>query len=191
MRNIVFWGSDIQNPFTRSFLIFLISLLIFFSCGKKSETKSNTELELNTWTFTVGSTIYSGKTYQSKTLIPRDVNSQGERAFVVVGYVETIDNVFQVGLNLRDTTFSIKNYVSGVTNAEKFNHFAFAESLASPKIIFRSADYVPGAKMNYTISSFDKSRSVVTITFSGQAFDANGNKVAITDGKLTVAVIVL
>jgi hypothetical protein len=43
----------------------------------------------------------------------------------------------------------------------------------------------PGAVITYRVFSYDASKDIVTITFSGKAFDKNGNLVNITDGKVT------
>jgi hypothetical protein len=39
--------------------------------------------------------------------------------------------------------------------------------------------------MNYTITSYDASKDIVTIAFSGKAQLQNGNLVDITEGKVT------
>jgi len=173
------------------FIFLAATLLLLFSCNKKSETKKEAELALNTWTFTQGSTVYKGTIFQPKSLIQKRVNSDGSHTFNATGPIENGNNIFEILLNLADTTFTRKDYISGISRTENQNHFVFMESINSSKMIYNSTDYAPGAKINYTISSFDKSRSVLTITFSGEAFDENKKKVKITDGKVTVNFIIL
>jgi hypothetical protein len=43
--------------------------------------------------------------------------------------------------------------------------------------------------MNYTIVHYNEVKSIATIQFDGEAFDAGGNKVNITNGKLTAHIV--
>lgn len=132
--------------------------------------------------------MYKGKMLFESTSFNTNPGSSGPYQLGVIGAEESTGHIFNVVLDLLDTTFTVKNYKSGVEGTDYWNGFFYSETFSSIENIYESTDLDPGAEMNYTILSFDKSKSMVTIAFSGEAFDIDGNKVSITNGKFAVAI---
>ena len=175
----------------RLFFLLFISLA-FLSCKKDSGSKdigTGTQYgsELNTWTFKAESKQFSGLLFfdaELNTLL----QSNNSYTFGIIGAENNSGYVFNVVLSLLDLNFTTKNYQSGIGSNDYLNAFYYTESVGSVDNIYKSSNYDPGPIMNYTITAYDASKDIVTITFSGKAQLANGTYVDITEGKVTAHV---
>lgn len=167
---------------------FLLILLAFLSCKKNSESKGTQYgTEVNTWTFKEGSNQFSGQL-----LFDAELNtllqSNNSYTFGIIGGETNSTHIFNIVLSLLDLDFTQKNYQSGVNGNDYLNAFYYSESPASVDNIYKSSNLDPGPVMNYTVSAYDASKDIVTITFSGKAQLANGSFVDITEGKVTARI---
>jgi len=171
-------------------LFFLFIFLAFLSCKKNSDSKDKDPQpgdELNTWTFKEGSNQYSGLLFfdaQLNTLL----QSNNSYTFGMIGGETNSTHIFNIVLSLLDLNFTQKNYQSGVDGSDYLNAFYYSESPSSVDNIYKSSNYDPGPVMNYTITAYDASKDIVTITFSGKAQLTNGTFVDITEGKVTAKI---
>jgi hypothetical protein len=158
-------------------------VLISFSC-KKESTKNETTAELNTWTFTEGSTTFEGKLLLDANLTT-DPSPNNSYTFGILGFENTSGDVFNVVLSLLDTTFAVKSYQSGIDGNEDYlNAFHYGPA-ASIDAVYQSSNLDPGPVMTYTVTSYDAGKDIITITFSGAAQKDNGSMVDITKGRIT------
>ena len=167
------------------FLLLVISIVLF-SCKKSHDTTTNNGggNDLNKWTFKQGSTTYSGGLLFESALLNTTLQSNNTYSLSMIGPDSKNPNMFNLILSLADTTFTVKNYQSGNPAVDLLNGFYYFEVNNNADNIYKSADLDPGQIMNYTITSYDPVKDVVTITFSGKAVDKDGNEVSITDGKV-------
>lgn len=177
------------NPVTmkKMFLVFsVLATLVFFGCEKESSADVSYGTEINTWTFTEGSTVYKGH-LSFDPILNTYLQTNGSYTFAFIGEERTSANVFNIVLSLVDLNFTAKSYQSGILGTTFLNSFYYSAYNGSPDYIYRSSNIAleVGAVMNYTISAYDPVRDVVTINFSGKAFDKNGNLVNITNGRVT------
>jgi uncharacterized protein YxeA len=109
--------------------------------------------------------------------------------FSMLGPEKTSGYLFNLTLSLLDSTFTVKNYQSGIDRSNNYiNAFYYTVSPASADNIYKSSDLDPGPVMHYTITAYDAAKDVVTIEFSGQAQRADGSYVNITKGRATAKV---
>jgi hypothetical protein len=167
-------------------IFFLFISLAFLSCKKDSGSKdSGTQYgtKLNTWTFKEGSKQFSGLLLfdaQMNTML----QSNNTYTFGMIGPENSSGYMFTINLSLLDLNFNQKTYQSGVDGNDYINAFFYTE-LGSVDDIYKSSNLDPGPVMNYTITAYDASKDIVTITFSGKAQLANRSFVDITEGKVT------
>jgi hypothetical protein len=164
------------------FIAFLLAIC-FISCKKESDNNDNNNQEINSWTFTAGSTVYKGDLF-GDALLNTLLQGNDSYTFAMLGGQSTSDGTFNIVMSLLDTTFATKNYQSGVSGTDYITAFYYTHGLGGDEI-YKSSNYSPGAIMNYVIQSYDPSTKILVITFSGQAKDASGNIVPITNGKVT------
>lgn len=166
-------------------LLFLLVFVAFLSCNKNSESNSTQYgTKVNTWTFKEGSNQFSGTLLLDANLNTQ-LQSNNSYTFGILGTENNTGYIFNIVLSLLDLNFTAKNYQSGVAGNDYLNAFYYSESAASPDDIYKSSNLDPGPVMNYTITSYDASKDIVTIAFSGKAQLQNGNLVDITEGKVT------
>lgn len=167
--------------------VLAISILsvVVFSC--KKETTSNTpEQAVNTWSFKAQGTTYQGELYWDP-LLNTMLQSNNTYTFTILGGETTSDRVFNIAMSLSDTTFTQSTYQSGIDGTDAINGFYFTHGVGGSDI-YKSSNYDPGPVLNYRIESYNSSTRVLIITFSGNAQDASGVIVPITEGKVTCKV---
>jgi uncharacterized protein YxeA len=173
----------------KPFLFYLLSAVLLLSaCSKDSDNDSNDEMAENSWTFTEGSKVFSGTFLFGHASLNTTLQANNTYTFGMIGPEKTSGYLFNISLSLLDVNFTTKTYQSGINSNNHLNAFYYIESPASVDDIYKSSNLDPGPVMNYTITAFDAANDVVTMTFSGQAQLANGNYVAITNGKLKVKI---
>ena len=172
----------------KAFLFYLWpAVLLLSACSKDSDNPNDGTAE-NTWTFTEGSKVFSGSFLFGHASLNTTLQANNTYTFGMLGAEKTSGYLFNISLSLLDLNFTTKTYQSGINSNNHFNAFYYSESPSSPDNIYKSSNLDPGPVMNYSITAYDASNDVVTITFSGQAELANGNYVAITNGKVKVKV---
>ena len=167
-------------------LLLFVSATIFFSACSKNSNEDDVDYgtDVNTWTFTEGSKVFSGNLFFDASLNTFLQNNNSYN-FGILGSEKTSGFLFNTYLSLLDLNFTQKSYQSGTAGNNYLNAFYFMESAASPDFTYKSSNQDPGPVMTYTITSFDAAKDIVTITFSGQANLANGSSINITNGKVT------
>jgi type 1 fimbria pilin len=88
------------------------------------------------------------------------------------------DTTFGITVQFPGTTLDTGTYVT----SDAGTNFSLALAPSGNIIYAANATSVPPV-LNITISSYISSTKTVTGTFSGQAYDFNGNILAITNGK--------
>lgn len=164
----------------------ILLTLIFCGCKKESSTTINYGTQVNTWTFTEGSTVYKGHLYFDP-ILNTFLQTNNSYTFAFIGEERTSGFVFNLVLSLLDLDFTRKTYKSGIVGTTYLNSFYYSPYNGSPDYTYHSSNIGVeiGAEMTYTISDYDDATDIVTITFSGKAFDRNGNLVNITNGKVS------
>jgi hypothetical protein len=166
------------------FLFYLLFVSIALaSCKKASTSTTTTDTSVNTWTFTEGSKVFNGVLLTDATL---NTLYQGNNSYTfgMLGPENTTGYEFNIVMSLADTTFTTKTYQSGVSGTDLITAFYYSTSIGGSDI-YKSSDYSPGSVMNYTIVSYDPVKAILVMSFAGNATDASGNMVAITNGKVT------
>ena len=173
----------------KAFLFYLLpAALLLSACSKDSDNDPNDGIAENSWTFTEGSKVFSGTFLFGHASLNTTLQANNTYTFGMIGPEKTSGYLFNIVLSLLDLNFTTKTYQSGINSNNHLNAFYYTESPVSADDIYKSSNLDPGPVMNYTITAYDATNDVVTITFSGQAQLANGNHVAITNGKLKVKV---
>lgn len=179
------------NMKSKWLLFISLSFLLFCGCNKSSSEDNTSEeygTKLNSWTFTEGSTTYNGLIVFEKASLNTFLQDNNSYTFAVLGGEITSGYLFNIVLSLVDLNFTVKTYQSGVAGNDYQNAFYYTESPVSADNIYKSSNLDPGPVMTHTITAYDAVNDIVTITFSGKAFDINGNEVNITKGKLTTKI---
>ena len=165
-------------------LFIVLSLAIcFISCKKDSDNENNNNQEINSWTFTAGSTVYKGSLFNDP-ILNTLLQGNDSYTFGMLGGQTTSDGTFNIVLSLLDTTFAAKNYQSGVSGNDYISAFYYTHGVGGNEI-YTSSNYFPGEIINFIIQSYDPSTKILVMTFSGNAKDASNNIVPISDGKVT------
>lgn len=170
-------------------LLYLLPAAILLSaCSKKSGSDPNDGTAENSWTFTEGSKVFSGSFVFGTASLNTTLQANNTYTFTMLGVETTSGHLFSIALSLLDLNFTTKTYQSGIAGNDHLNAFYYTETPVSADDIYKSSNLDPGPVMNYTITAYDATNDVVTITFSGQAQLASGTYVAITNGKLKVKI---
>lgn len=173
----------------KAFLFYLLpAILLLSACSKDSDNSPNNEMAENSWTFTEGTKVFSGSFLFGTASLNTTLQANNTYTFGMLGPEKTSGYLFSISLSLLDLNFTTKTYQSGINSNNHLNAFYYTESPASTEDVYKSSNLDPGPVMNYTITAYDAANDVVTIAFSGQAQLANGNNVAITNGKLKVKI---
>lgn len=173
----------------KTFLLYLLSAALLLSaCSKKSDNDPNDVTAENSWTFTEGSKVFSGSFLFGTASLNTTKQANNTYTFAMIGAEKTSGHLFNIVLSLLDLNFTAKTYQSGMDGNDNLNAFYYTETPASVDNIYKSSNLDPGPVMNYTITAYDATNDVVTITFSGQAQLANGTYVPISNGKLKVKI---
>ena len=173
---------------TNLFVIFVSVSLLFTSCMKHAgDFKPSYGDELNTWTFSDGNKFYYGK-FQSDPVLNTTPQSNHTFTLDMTG-TELSGEKLTLVLSLADLDFSVRAYQSGISGSDHFTALYYSGSATSSAAIYASTNNSPGAVMNYTIIHYNDVKSIATIMFDGEAFNANGNKVNIVKGKLTARIL--
>ncbi len=169
------------------FLLCAAFAILFLSCSKGSgDDSANYGTKGNTWTFKEGSKVYKGVLAFDASLNTL-LQTNNSYNFGILGVEINSGHFFNLFLSLLDLNFAQKDYQSGIDGNDYLNGFFYFESLGGPNT-YKSSNLDPGPVMNFKVTSFDSVKDVVTITFSGQAFDINNNTVNITEGKVTAKI---
>ena len=173
----------------RIILFYLLpATLLLTACSKDSEDDSNGGTQVNTWTFTEGSKVFSGSFLFDHASLNTTLQANNTYTFGMIGPEKTSGYLFNIVLSLVDLNFTVKAYQSGINSNNHLNAFYYSESVVSADNIYKSSNLDPGPVMNYSITEYDAANDIVTMTFSGQAQLENGTNVAITNGKLKVKI---
>ena len=165
---------------------FLASLSLFFSsCMKDAfDYEPGFGTKVNTWTFTDGTKDYAGN-FLVEPVLHTAIQSNNTYTLEMTGMQSGSGQILTMVISLADLDFITKSYQSGIIGSDHATSFHFSGSAASRDAIYFSSNNDPGAVMTYNISYYDAAKNTVTITFSGQVFDANGNLMNISKGKMT------
>lgn len=162
------------------FLLTAMICVVLISCKKES---AENKQAVNSWTFKVDGTTYKGTIFfdaQLNTIL----QSNDTYTLSMLGFeTSNTDRVFNVLISLADTTFSVKDYKSGIAGSDHLTSFYFTNGVGGDEI-FKSTNTSPGPIINFQLQSFDQATSVLTFTFSGNVMDDNGTVLALTDGKV-------
>ncbi len=168
-------------------LLFPSLVLVIFLMGCKKDSDGGGEnfgTTINTWTFTEG-----GTTYKGHLLFDASLNTllQGNNSYTysMIGPEEESGYFFNLVMSLLDLDFTTTTYQSGVSGTAYLNAFYYFEDFGMVEENYKSSNHDPGPVMNYTVTAYNASTDVVTITFSGQAKVPGGAIVNITNGKVT------
>ncbi len=167
-------------------LFFAISIIAIglVSCSKNSDDVPNQDT--NTWTFKAEGTTYYGDLFWDPILNPF-LQGNDSYTFGIIGGEENSDNIFNILISLADTTFTETDYQSGAGFSDYLTSMNYRVDFTGDAI-YESRDNTPGAIMNYKIESYNATTRELVLTFSGNAFGANGGLVAITEGKVVCLV---
>ena len=172
-----------MKTFRFAFLAPLI--FIFSSCMKDAfDYEPPYGTAVNTWTFTDGINNYTGKFAVDATL-DTTIQSNNTYTLDMTGIQTSSSQILTLVISLADLDFGIKSYQCGIGASDHSTSFYYSGTAASSNPIYFSTNTNPGAVMTYNIAEFDAAKNTVSIKFSGQVFDANGNLVNISKGKMT------
>ncbi len=160
-------------------------ILLFSSCMKHaSDYEPPYGAALNTWTFSDGTKNYHGN-FLVDPVLNTTVQANNTYTLDMTGIERASGQALTMVIALTDLDFAVKSYQSGINGSDHATSFYYSGSAGSRDAIYVSANNDPGAVMTYSISHYDAAKNIATISFSGQAFDANGNMVTISKGKMT------
>lgn len=178
-------------------LVCLTAIIIFSSCQKSTDSPGPDPnnpgpgadtfgIAVNTWTFQEGSQTFKGVLALDGASLTTNPGENNKYLFGMLGAEKNSGFIFNIVLLLSDLDFTIKNYQTGI--AGDLGGFYFSEDTFTSDNIYKSSNLDPGQVMNYTITSYDSLKDIVTITFAGEAKDINDATVNITNGKVTAKI---
>lgn len=160
-------------------------ILLFSSCMKHaSDYVPPYGVALNTWTFSDGTKNYFGD-FLVNPVLDTTIQTNNTYTLDMTGIERATGQALTMAISLTDLDFAVKAYQSGISGSDHATSFFYSGSAGSRDAIYVSANNDPGAVMTYNISYYDAAKNIATISFNGQAFDANGNMVNIAKGKMT------
>lgn len=170
---------------TLIFSLFASLTLIFSSCMKHaSDYEPPYGVALNTWTFSDGTKNYVGD-FLVNAVLDTTIQSNNTYTLSMTGTNKGSGQLLTMAISLADRDFAVKSYKSGISGSNHSTSFNYSGSAGSRDAIYSSSNNDPGAVMTYTISYYDAVKNTITISFSGQVFDAGGNLMNISKGKMT------
>ena len=170
---------------TLIFSLFASLTLIFSSCMKHaSDYEPPYGVALNTWTFSDGTKNYVGD-FLVNAVLDTTIQSNNTYTLSMTGTNKGSGQLLTMAISLADRDFAVKSYKSGISGSNHSTSFNYSGSAGSRDAIYSSSNNDPGAVMTYTISYYDTVKNTITISFSGQVFDAGGNLMNISKGKMT------
>jgi len=162
--------------------------LLFSSCMKHaSDYEPAIGEAVNTWTFKDGSKTYFGD-FVSNPVLGKTIQSNNTYTLSMAGIQKGSGQLLTMAISLADLDFNVKSYQSGINGSDHATSFSYSGSAGSRDAIYSSSNVDPGAVMTYNISHYNAVKNIVTITFSGQVYDASGNLMNISKGKMTAHV---
>ncbi len=175
-----------MKPFR--FAFFALLILVFSSCMKDAfDYEPPYGVAVNTWTFTDGINKYTGK-FAVAARLDTTIQTNNTYTLDMSGKQTSTGQILTMVISLADLNFGVKSYQSGISGSDHSTSFSYSGTIGSSNPIYFSTNNDPGAVMTYNISYYDPAKNTVTIAFSGQAFDANGNLVNISKGKMTALI---
>jgi hypothetical protein len=169
---------------TLSITLFASLVVLFSSCMKHaSDLIPVYGTDPNTWSFSDGTKNYLGVFYANPVLdtMPQ---TNGTYLLNMTGTEKGSGQLLTMAIALSDIDFIPKSYQSGIGGSDLATAFYYTGSAGSRDGIYSSTNIDPGAVVTYNVVSYNPDKNVVKIAFSGEVFDANGNLVKITNGKL-------
>lgn len=167
------------------FTAFILTAALL-SCKKESVNEDQDEQPANAWTFKVQGVTYKGE-FLWEPLLNTYRQENDTYSFGMLGAEPSSGKVFNIVMALADTTFTQKNYQSGISDTDAITAFYFSETVAGDDI-YKSSNLDPGPVLNYKIESYDAATQRLVMTFQGNVQELDGNIVALTDGKVTCRV---
>ena len=131
-----------------------------------------------------GSKTYAG-VFLVSPVLHTTIQSNNTYTLDMTGIQKGSGQLLTMAISLTDLDFTVKSYQSGITGSDHATSFNYSGSAGSRAAIYSSTNNDPGAIMTYDISHYDAVKNTVTITFRGHAFDAGGNLMNISKGKMT------
>lgn len=156
------------------------------SCKKESINEDQQEQPANGWTFKAQGVTYKGE-FLWEPLLNTYLQGNDTYTFAMLGAEPGSGKVFNIVMSLADTTFTLKNYQSGLSGTDAITAFYFSESVAGEDI-YKSSNLDPGPVLNYKIESYDAATRRLVMTFQGHVQELDGNIVSLTDGKVNCLV---
>ncbi|MGZ8523370.1 MAG: hypothetical protein ACXWV1_03020 [Chitinophagaceae bacterium] len=173
---------------TLTFAFFSALVLLFSSCLKHaSDYAPPYGVALNTWTFSDGIKNHFGN-FLIDPVLNTTIQTNNTYTLDMTGIETVSGQALTMVIALSDLDFAINSYQSGISGSDHATAFYYSGSAGSRDAIYISTNNDPGAIMTYTISQYDAAKNIATISFHGQAFDANGNMVNISNGKMTARI---
>ncbi len=172
----------------KSLFTILILAGVLLSCKKETINQDQDQDQaVNSWTFKAQGNTYKGELWGDP-LLNTFLQSNNRYNFAMLGVELNSGRIFNIVMSLADTTFSTKNYQSGLSEPDYVTMgFYFSEGIAGEDI-YKSSNLDPGPVMNYNIESYNATTRVLIMTFQGNVHGPSGTILPVTDGKLTCKV---
>ncbi len=169
---------------TLSITLFASMIVFFSSCMKHAEDSiPEYGTAPNTWSFSDGTKNYMG-TFMANPVLNTTAQSNGTYTLDMTGSEKRFGQLLTMSIALSDLNLTPKSYQSGIGGSNHSTAFFYTGSAGSRDGIYASTNNDPGAVITYTITSYNPARNLVMISFSGDAFDINGQLVKIIKGKM-------
>jgi hypothetical protein len=166
-------------------VLFASLTLLFSSCMKHTnDYVPPYGVALNTWTFFDGTKNYFGD-FLVDPVLDTTIQTNNTYTLDMTGIERASGQALTMAISLTGLNFALKSYQSGISGSDHATSFFYSGSSGSRDAIYVSTNNDPGAVMTYNISYYDAAKNIATISFNGQAFDASGNMVNISKGKMT------
>ncbi|MFT4154641.1 hypothetical protein [Parafilimonas sp.] len=125
--------------------------------------------------------VANGQTFSGSIELAQSVAATSGNQLVIAGVMESggTDTAFGLTVQFTGTTVDTGSYVTSDTGTI----FSFTDATAG-NIIY-AANTTADPVITIKLLSYDSSTNIVTGTFSGNAYDVDGNTVPITDGQFS------
>lgn len=173
---------------TKFYILALLLTCSLSSCMKHASDQMPLYGEVdNTWIFSDGNKLYMGS-LPSGAILYTTPHNNNTYTLEITGSAHATGEIFTMTIALNQPKASTGNFQSGIDASDLSNAFYYTGSAASRDAIYISSNTTPGAILNIDIVQYDEVSQRAIVKFSGQAFDAAGNLVNISKGRLTAKV---